>query len=182
MPLSGRWARMKPHSSMEGRAMANRGEDRAGKRWRRSAIAGWTSAATLIAAPLAAMFVMAATAADENVVVSRNEIVRTAPGQRTWRGSFFNQTGNVYTDVSAVILFLDGQGVPVGQATGRAARLGPGESLDMRATLPPGAARMQMYALRWRLGDAQPVALGPYAPWPFGRIQNGPKQLARVWG
>lgn len=138
------------------------------RRWRRWALVGWANVAALILLPLAAMFVMAATDDDDNMAFTRNEVVRTASGERIWRGRIWNHTDSLYTGLDAIILFLDKEGVPVGNATGAAARLDPGEYFNLEAPLPPGAVRMQMYRLRWAGRGGGSVAVGPWRPWEFG--------------
>lgn len=146
---------------------ANRG----GRNWRRLAIIGWLVAAALIVLPLMGMFVMAATDDDENIVLVRNEVVRHAPGNRIWRGTFWNHSDSLYTRLDAVILFLDKDGKPVGQARGAAARLDPGEYFNLQSPLPRDAVRMQMYQLRWTGPGGGSVSLGPWRPWEFGYLQ-----------
>ena len=141
-----------------------------GRRWRRWAIAGWAGLAAFILLPLFAVFVMAATDDDENIVLVRNEVVRTA-GEQSWQGTFWNHSDSLYTNLDAVILFLDKDGKPVGQARGAADRLDPGEYFELRAPLPAGAIRMQMYQLRWSGPGGGSVALGPWKPWEFGYLQ-----------
>lgn len=101
---------------------------------------------------------------------SRNQVVRAASGERAWRGAFTNRTDRPYRDVAVEIRFLDPEGRPVGRASGRAERLEPGARLDLHAPLPPEAAGVQVWTLRWRAGEAC-VELGPYAQWSFGHLQ-----------
>jgi hypothetical protein len=111
---------------------------------------------------LAAMFVMAATDDTDNIALSRNQVVRTASGERIWKGTFWNHTDSLYTRLDAVVLFVDKDGKPVGQARGGAPRLNPGEVFHLQAPLPADAARMQVYQLRWSTGTNGPlVSLGP---------------------
>lgn len=131
----------------------------------------WAAAALLMLPPLLVLWVIAATNPDENIVLSRSEIVRTASGERIWLGAFWNHSDSLYTDLDAVILFLDADNKPVGQARGGAARLDPGETFPLRARLPAAAARIQMYQLRWSSGGAHAV-LGPWRPWEFGYVQE----------
>ena len=151
--------------------MASKSLDADARRWRRWALAAWVLVAALILLPLGAMFVMAATDDDENIVLVRNEVVRAASGERSWRGTFWNHSDSLYTRLDAVILFLDKEGKPVGQARGGADRLDPGEYFNLAAPLPPEAARMQMYQLRWTGPGGASVALGPWRPWEFGYRQ-----------
>lgn len=143
-----------------------------GRRRRLWKWAPWGIAAGLIVLPLLALFVMAATDHGDNIPLSRNEVVQSPSGERAWRGTFWNNTDSLYTDLDAVILFLDAEGKPVGQARGGAARLNPGQVFHLQAKLPPQAARMQMYQLRWTTGWRNvSKVLGPYRPWEFGYVQ-----------
>ncbi len=142
------------------------------RRWRRLAIATWAGMATLAVAAFAAMFVMAATDPTENIALSRNEVVGAPSGERTWRGTFWNHSDSLYTDLDAVVLFLDADGKPVGQARAEADRLDPGETVHAEAPLPAEAARMQIYQLRWTREGTHRAVLGPYHAWPFGYVMD----------
>jgi hypothetical protein len=141
------------------------------RRWRRRAIATWAGIAALGAAMVLTTFVLGATDPTENIALSRNQLVSAPAGQRIWRGTFWNHSDSLYTDLDAVVLFLDGAGKPVGQARGGADRFDPGEIFHLSAPLPAGAARMQVYQLRWTSGDHRAV-LGPYRSWPFGYVMD----------
>lgn len=140
--------------------------------WRRRAIATWAALGILAVVTLAAMFVMAATDPTENIALSRNEIVRTLSGEQTWRGTFWNHSDSLCTDLDAVVLFLDKEGKPVGQARGSADRLDPGEVFHLEAPLPAEAVRMQIYQLRWTREGTHRAVLGPYHSWPFGYVMD----------
>jgi hypothetical protein len=142
------------------------------RRWRRRAIATWAGLAALITVSLAAMFVMAATDPTENIALSRNQVERSSSGERIWRGTFWNHSDSLYTDVDAVVLFLDKDGKPVGQARGAADRLDPGETFHVEAPLPEEAERMQIYQMRWTSGSRHRAVLGPYRSWPFGYVMD----------
>jgi len=147
------------------------GKEGGGRRRRPWVIAAWTSVAWLIAVPLFALWAMAATDDDENVALTRNDVVREASGGRTWHGTFTNRADSLYREVAVEIRFLDRNGKPVGKVGGRADRLEPGARLDLKAALPSGAAGMQVYSLQWRTGEVGRL-LGPWAPWPFGHVQT----------
>ena len=132
--------------------MAFEGESAAARRWRRRAVATWAGLGALGLAAFAAMFVMAATDPTDNIALSRNEVARAESGERVWRGTFWNHSDSLYTGLDAVILFLDEDGRPVGQAYGSADRLDPGEIFHLTAPLPAEAARMRVYRLRWTSG------------------------------
>lgn len=141
------------------------------RRWRSRAVVTWASIAVLLVICFMVLFAMAATDPTENIALSRNEVVRAESGERTWRGTFWNHSDSLYTDLDAVILFLDKEGRPVSQARGAADRLDPGETFHLVAPLPADAARMQIYQLRWTTGG-HPAVLGPYRSWPFGYVMN----------
>lgn len=144
----------------------------AATRWRRRAIATWVGMAALLILGFMAMFVMAATDPTENIALSRNQVVATPSGERVWRGTFWNHSDSLYTQLDTVVLFLDKDGKPVGQARGGADRLDPGETFHFQALLPAEAARMQVYQLRWAREAGPRIALGPYRPWPFGYVMD----------
>lgn len=142
------------------------------RRWRRRAIATWAGMIAIAALTFMALFVMAATDDTDNIALSRNQVVRTATGERLWQGTFWNHTDSLYTRLDAVILFLDRDGKPVGQARGSAARLDPGERFHLQANLPMNAVRMQVYQLRWTGPGGGNAVLGPYRPWSFGHVTD----------
>lgn len=131
----------------------------------------WAGAVALLLLPFAFLFVLAATDPEENIPLSRNEVAAGAKGERIWRGTFWNHSDSLYTDLDAVILFLDRDGKPLGQARGAARRLDPGEYFNLEAPLPREAVRIQMYQLRWT-SYGNSVVLGPYRPWDFGYVQD----------
>jgi hypothetical protein len=142
------------------------------RRWRRRAIATWAVLAALAVVSLMVMFVLAATDPTENIALSRNEVARTPAGERTWLGTFWNHSDSLYTDLDTVVLFLDKDGRPVGQAGGGADRLDPGETFHLQAPLPTEAVRMQIYQLRWTSDGGHRAVLGPYRSWPFGYVMD----------
>lgn len=147
-------------------------ENERARRWRRRAIATWVGIAVLGILSFMAMFVMAATDPTDNIALSRNEVVRSASGERIWRGTFWNHSDSLYTDLDTVILFLDKDGKPTGQARGGADRLDPGETFHFQAPLPAATARMQVYQLRWAREGGPRITLGPYRSWPFGYLMD----------
>lgn len=143
------------------------------RRWRRRAIITWAIGAGLLLTGFAAVFVLAATDPGDNIALGGNTVVRTADGTRAWHGIFWNHSDSLYTDLDAIVLFLDADGRPVGQAGGSAARLDPGEVFHVRAKLPPGAAKLQLYRMRWTTNGGKAKAkLGPFRPWPFGYVTD----------
>jgi hypothetical protein len=131
----------------------------------------WAGGAMLLLLPLAILYVLAATSPDENIVLSRNEVVHQPSGERLWRGTYWNHSDSLYTDLDVVILFIDKDGKPVGQARGEAARLDPGEVFHLEARLPREALQIRMYQLRWT-SYGNSAVLGPFQPWPFGYVQE----------
>lgn len=142
------------------------------RRWRRLAIGTWILAGALILLGVAFAFVTAATDDTDNIALSRNEVGRSDSGDRVWHGTFWNHSDSLYTNLDAVILFLDQQGRPVGQARGGAKRLDPGEVFHVKAPLPESATRMQIYQLRWTGPGGGSLVLGPYRSWPFGYVTD----------
>jgi len=136
-------------------------------------IPAWVGVAALIVLPLLVLFVMAATDDDENVVLTRNVVITNASGTRTWYGTMMNRTDSLYREVAVTIRFLDRDGQPAGETSGRADQLEPGEELYLQAPLPSQAESIQVYSLQWRTGDVRRL-LGPWAPWPFGYLQYDP--------
>ena len=106
------------------------------RRWRRRAIATWAAMAAILLVAFAVMFVLGATDPTDNIALSRNEVQSSASGQRIWRGTMWNHSDSLYTDLDTVVLFLDKDGKPVGQARGAADRLDPGEIFHVEAPLP----------------------------------------------
>ncbi len=153
--------------------MARNAEEIDGWRGRQWVIPAWAGVASLIVLPLFVLFVMAATDDDENVALTRNDVVTDAAGARTWHGTMMNRTDSLYREVAVTIRFLDRDGQPMGETSGRADRLEPGEELNLQAPLPSRAESMQVYSLQWRTGDVGRL-LGPWAPWPFGYLQYDP--------
>jgi len=49
----------------------------------------------------------AALSDDENVVLSRNDVVTDTSGTRTWHGTMMNRTDSPYREVAVTIRFLD---------------------------------------------------------------------------
>lgn len=141
------------------------------RRWKRRCLATWIVLGALLVTALGTAYVVAATDPTENIALSRNEVVEMDGKERLWKGTFWNHSDSLYTGLDAVILFLDRQGLPVGQAEGAADRLDPGETFHIEATLPAAASHMRIYRLRWTSGGHR-ADLGPYRPWPFGHVMD----------
>lgn len=142
------------------------------RRWRRRAIATWVGMGAIGVVALAAMYVMAATDPTENIALSRNQVVNSTPGERSWQGTFWNHSDSLYTELDTVVLFLDQDGKPVGEARGGADRLDPGETFHLQAPLPAEAVRMQIYQMRWTSDGGHRAVLGPYRSQPFGYVMD----------
>lgn len=144
--------------------------------WRRRAMATWIVLGLVVFLGMAAVFVLAATDPGDNIALSRNEAVSTPEG-REWRGTFWNHSDSLYTDLDTVVLFLDRNGRPVAQVAGGAERLDPGEVFHLRQPLPDSAERMQVYRMAWTTGgepgdDGASAVLGPFSPWEFGYVTD----------
>lgn len=131
---------------------------------------GFTFIAGIIVLPLLILFIVAATDDGENIVLTRNEVIESPSGALRWHATMTNRTDSVYRDIDVRFHFLDRDERPLGQASGSAARLEPGEQFAINAPLPDGAERIQVYSLEWKTADVA-RRLGPYAPWPLGYIQ-----------
>ena len=132
------------------------GELRRGRRWMIASAAG--------VAGLMGLSIVVMEAGDErnDVVLSRSEVVGSG-GRPVWRGALTNLAANGCRDLAAEIRFLDRNGRMLGELAARVAALAAGGRFDIEAALPPGATALQLYALRWRSGDAS-IELGPFRP------------------
>ena len=145
-------------------------------------IPAWTILIALLLVPVAAFLIgrmaisLATNDAEEDIPLSRNEVVADGTGNRIWYGAFQNASGSEDREVAVTIRFLDNNNVPVGEVRGQVERLSPGESLPLQGPLPKTAARMQVYSVQRRTGpDNLGRLLGPYRPWEFGVLQNPEK-------
>lgn len=164
MPLTRR-AGQGAASPMQGcKAMADGTENGGAWRGRRWAIAGVTGAQGLTGLSIQ---VTEFEDDGDQVVLVRNAL----SAGRMWRGAFINRTDGACRDVAVEIRFHDRNGATVGAAEGRAARLEPGQTLELEAPAPAGAVGLQVRALRWRTGEAS-VELGPYGRLGFGYLQH----------
>lgn len=103
----------------------------------------------------------------DELVLSRDQLVREPLGGRTWRGTLSNRGDGLCAAVAVEIRFLDRNGRVVGGFSGRAERLAPGGGLELQSRLPAGATGLQIQSLRWTTGGKR-VERGPYAPWRSG--------------
>ena len=129
----------------------------------------------LVIVPLLILWIILATDDDGNIALIRNDVVIGGEGARTWHGTMGNTTDSQYRDVAVTIRFLDGKDQPVGEISGSAQVLEPGEAFDLQTPLPAQAVAMQVYSLEWVTGSRNKKTdppLGPWAPWPFGHVQT----------
>jgi len=64
----------------------------------------------------------------------------------------------------------------VGRTEAEADELKEGERLELRAQLPPDAARLRIYSVRWRM-DGRGAMMGPFRqPWEFGYLMWDPSK------
>jgi hypothetical protein len=111
---------------------------------------------------------------DEILALVRNDVVTDAAGQRTWAGSFVNTNERTLRDVAVTVDLLDGQDRTVAKAEAEAAELTFGMRLDLQAPLPPGAVRLRIYSVQWRM-DRTNALMGPFRkPWEFGYLMADP--------
>jgi hypothetical protein len=62
----------------------------------------------------------------------------------------------------------------VAKAEAEAAELTFGMRLDLQAPLPPGAVRLRIYSVQWRM-DRTNALMGPFRkPWEFGYLMADP--------
>ena len=129
----------------------------------------------LVVVPLFILWVLLATDNDGNIALVRNDVTQGVSATRVWHGTMGNTTDSQYREVAVTIRFLDSNDQPVGEISGSADLLEPGESFNLQAPLPPQAVAMQVYSLEWVTGSKDKRTdppLGPWAPWPFGHVQT----------
>ncbi len=135
--------------------------------------AAWAAVAVLIALPVLVLWMLAGPMnVDDNIALTRNDVVRDSSGARIWLGSMTNVTDSVHREIDVTIRFLDSNDQVVGEVSARTDLLEPGTALALRSPLPPQATRIQVYSLQWRTGRKDKAfALGPWAPWLLGQVQ-----------
>lgn len=129
----------------------------------------------LVVVPLIILWAILATDDDGNIALVRNDLSESISGARTWHGTMGNTTDSQYREIVVTIRFLDSNDQAVGEVSGSAEVLEPGESFDLQAPLPPQAVAMQVYSLEWVTGRNHKKTdppLGPWAPWPFEHVQT----------
>jgi hypothetical protein len=116
---------------------------------------------------------------DEILALVRNEVVTEAAGQRVWAGSLVNTNERTLRDVAVTVDLLDSENRTVAKAEVEAAELPFGARLDLRAPLPPEAARLRIYSVQWRMGGTAAL-MGPFRePWEFGYLMVRPTGVDR---
>lgn len=129
----------------------------------------------LVFLPLFVLWVILATDDDGSIALVRNDVAQNASGAWTWHGTMGNTTDSQYREIAVTIRFLDSNDQAVGEISGSADVLEPGESFSLQSPLPPQAVAMQVYSLAWVTGRKDKRTdppLGPWAPWPFGHVQT----------
>lgn len=139
----------------------------------------WKILAALVILPILVMWFRVVHQSDEILALSRNDVVTGAAGQRTWSGSFVNTNEKPLRDVAVTVDFLDSGNRAVGKAEAQTAELTFGKRLDLEAPLPPGAVRLRIYSVQWRM-DGRGVLMGPFRePWEFGYLMVDPAAIGR---
>jgi len=139
------------------------GELRPGRRWMIASAVG--------VAGLMGLSIVVDEAVNErdDIVLSHSEVIDGGAGGSVWRGALTNLAADGCRDLMVEMRFLDRNGRLLGELRRRAAALGVGRRFDLEAALPSGAVDLQIYALRWRSGDAS-IELGPFRPRELGRL------------
>ena len=113
------------------------------------------------------MVVAAHARTQDDLILTRSQLVREPLGGRTWRGALTNRGDRLYAEVAIDIRFLDRNGRAVGGLGGRADRLAPGGLLELQSRTPVGAVGLRIEALRWTV-DGMRRERGPGVAWVFG--------------
>jgi len=139
----------------------------------------WKILAALIILPILVLWFRVVHQNDEILALIRNEVVTDGGGQRTWAGSFVNTNDKTLRDVAVTVDFLDSGDRTVGKAEAEAAELPSMKRLDLQAALPPGAVRLRIYSVQWRM-DGTAALMGPFRePWEFGYLMVDPASIPR---
>jgi hypothetical protein len=134
----------------------------------------WKVLAALVLLMILVMWYRVVHQNDEILALSRNEVVTGAAGQRNWEGSFVNTNDSTLRDVAVTVDFLDSQDRTVGRVDAKATELTSGARLNLQAPLPPGAVRLRLYSVQWRMGSTAAL-MGPFrSPWEFGYLMVDP--------
>lgn len=139
----------------------------------------WKILAALVILPILILWFRIVHQDDEILALSRNEVISSAAGERTWVGSFVNTNDSWLTDVSVTVDFLDRDNRIVGKAEAEAPELTSGRRLDLEAPLPPDAVRLRIHSVQWRM-NGRGVLMGPFRePWEFGYLMVDPATIGR---
>ena len=107
---------------------------------------------------------------DRKYALSRNEVLQTPSGERTWRGTFEPLGQPLH-------------GPRYGGSVPRPGRQARGSGARWRRPSRPRrdipiagnaaeAVRMQIYQMRWTTNGRHRAVLGPYRSWPFGYVMD----------
>jgi hypothetical protein len=136
----------------------------------------WKILAALVILPILVLWFRVVHQNDEILALIRNEVETDGAGQRVWAGSFVNTNDKTLRDVAVTVDFLDSQNHPVGKAQADVAELPLNARLDLHAPLPPGAVRLRVYSVQWRMGRTAAL-MGPFRePWEFGYLMVNPSK------
>jgi hypothetical protein len=139
----------------------------------------WKLLVALVILPILVLWFNVVHQDDEILALIRNEVVTDAAGQRTWAGSFVNSNERPLRDVGVTVDFLDRENRTVGKAEAESAELTFGSRLDLQVPLPPGAVRLRIDSVQWRM-DGRGVLMGPFRePWEFGYLMIDPAAIER---
>jgi hypothetical protein len=137
----------------------------------------WRILAALVILPILTLWFRVVHQHDEILALIRNDVVTDPAGQRTWAGGFVNTNEKTLRDVAVTVDLLDRENHTVGKAEAEAAELKFGARLDLRAPLPPGAVRLRIYSVQWRM-DGTNALMGPFRePWEFGYLMADPAKI-----
>jgi hypothetical protein len=139
----------------------------------------WKLLVALVILPILVLWFNVVHQDDEILALIRNEVATDAAGQRTWAGSFVNSNERPLRDVGVTVDFLDRENRTVGKAEAESAELTFGSRLDLQVPLPPGAVRLRIDSVQWRM-DGRGVLMGPFRePWEFGYLMIDPAAIER---
>jgi len=139
----------------------------------------WKILAALVVLPILVLWFRIVHQDDEILALIRNEVATDAAGLRTWTGSFVNTNERPLRDVGVTVDFLDSENRVLGKAEAEAAELTFRSRLELRAALPPGAVRLRIHSVQWRM-DGRGVLIGAFRePWEFGYLMADPAAFER---
>ena len=134
----------------------------------------WKVLVALAMLPVLVLWYLVVHQNDEILALVRNELVTDPAGQRTWVGSFVNTNDASLRDVAVTVDLLDSQNRTVGKADASVVELPFSARLNLQAPLPPGAVKLRIYSVQWRMGK-KAALMGPFRePWAFGYLMADP--------